>query len=168
MMISKLHCITVVGTILGATIAFAQGKQDIRGFRPGMTFAEAGEFVRKNNVSCVNFSREVIPYGVKCDDMTLWFSPELDDTPLIAIYTELRTNSSVEEVVKSISEQFSKPAVAVPEDRSTGPGYEWQLDGGKVLRFTPSRRGLHLVDAELADKADQERYRRSRVPVPKL
>lgn len=111
---------------------------------------------------------EVIPFEIEYPAKTLCSHRNWMQYSANRMDTELLINANVEDVVKSISEQYLKPAVAFPKNRSAGPGYEWQLDGGKVLRFTPPRRGLHLVATALADKADQEAYRRWRVPVPKL
>lgn len=131
-----------------------------------MSFAEAGQVVKAKGYSCNNFSREVIPYGIMCEGMTLWFSTVLDGAPLIAVNIEMRTTASAAEIVKSLSEQYSRSPTQAPSD--SNPDFVWELGDGKLLMFMPNTRRVSLGDMQIANRDQQDRIQRSRVPVPKL
>lgn len=154
-------------TINGACFA-EDGKKDIRGFTPGMTFAEAGQVARNSESGCTYFSREVIPYGVKCDGFTLWFSQVIDGAPLMSIYMELRTTAGTPEIVQSLSDQFGKKSVELPPENGFPTEYGWDLGGGKLLRFSPDGKRINYFNSATVQQDQEERLRRSRVPVPKL
>jgi hypothetical protein len=168
-MMNSICKMVLLTTLLASSACLAQvGKQDIRGFTPGMTFAEAGRVVKEQQTGCSNFSPQVIPYGINCGEFTLWFSTVLDGAPLMLIYMELRTTASTPEIVQSLSEQFGKTAVDLPPENGFPAEYGWDLGGGKRLRFTPNGRQLHYLDSNVVQQDQEERLRRSRVPVPKL
>ena len=166
----SLHSILLViaSAVLTGSCLAEQGKQDIRGFTPGISFAEAGRIVKDKRYSCTNFSQEVIPYGINCENFTLWFSTVLNGAPLLTVFTELRTTSTIEEIVQSLSEQYSKKAIELKPDGSTTFGYVWELGDKKILRLISNGRQVHLYDDGLLDKDEEEKFRRSRVPVPRL
>lgn len=158
----------VVGLLSGSCCLAEEGKQDIRGFTPGISFADAGRIVKDKGYSCTNFSREVIPYGINCENFTLWFSTVLDGAPLVTVFTELRTTATVDEIVQSLSGQYSKNPVELKPNGSTIVGYVWELGDKKILRLMLNGRQVHLFDNGLLDKEEEEKFRRSRIPVPNL
>ncbi|WP_441228149.1 hypothetical protein AB7813_12845 [Tardiphaga sp. 20_F10_N6_6] len=165
-MFSAKHTIVAALVVMSSSCLAQQGKRDIRGLAPGMSFVEAGRVVKEKGYSCNNFTREAIPYGIMCEGLTLWFSTVLDGAPLIGLNMDLRTTASVEEIAQSLSDQFSTKPATTPTPSNAE--YSWDLGDGKVLLFLLNQRRVILHDDVLAKKDHEERFQRSRVPIPKL
>jgi hypothetical protein len=155
---------------MSANPATAQSKQDIHGFTPGMSFADVKKLVDEKKYRNCNVVREMIDYGVRCDDInaTMWFSPLLENTPLVGIATVLDTNATTEEVTASLSNQFGKPFTEEKRASRFVDAYVWDLGDGKILQLTPRSYHLRLFSPQLLQANKDERVRQSRVPVPKL
>lgn len=150
-----------------STQAFAGGKQDIFGFTPGMSYDAARAVATERKLPGCNFSKELIPTGIECGGVALWFSPVLEGNPLYVIYTIVPTTDGLREVIASLSDQFGKPLVPVKQPNGMVSHYNADLGDGKTLRLGRSGRELHLMNEALLQQSKDEEVRRTRVPMPK-
>ncbi len=158
-----------------------QQKLDVLGLFTGMPSNAVAELLRNTKWRCRNVNDPIIgkkpdpitgDYSFNCDtqigQLNFTLAGSLAEIPLSNLRLFFETSETIENVARSITQQYSK-------DLSSGggdAGYEWSLDNGSKLRLSKQMSGymLDLYSAPImeANRKAKATNDAARNPTPKF